>query len=57
MTVQVADQLLRSGAHQYAPDVSCKGAVSPFKALYPHGYIATTTATTTTNSTSSTKAP
>jgi len=48
MTVQVADQLLRNGAHQYAPDVACKGAISPFKALYPHGYTSTTSTSTTT---------
>ncbi len=32
-SVQVADQLLRSGQHQYAPDVACRGAVSPFKSV------------------------
>ena len=33
-TLQVADQLLRSGAHSYAPDVGCKGSLSPFEALH-----------------------
>jgi hypothetical protein len=33
-TVQVADQLLRSGQHQYLPDIACKGSVSPFKSLH-----------------------
>jgi hypothetical protein len=34
MTVTVADQLLRSGQHQYAPDIACKGQVSAFKSLH-----------------------
>ncbi len=33
MSVQVADQLLRSGQHQYFADIACKGSVSPFKNL------------------------
>ena len=32
-TVHVADQLLRSGQHQYVPDIACKGSVSAFKSL------------------------
>jgi len=34
MSVKVADQLLSSGAHQYLPDIACKGSVSVFKALH-----------------------
>jgi hypothetical protein len=34
MSIKVADQLLSSGAHQYLPDLACKGSVSPFKALH-----------------------
>ncbi len=34
MSVQVADQTLRNGQHQYFPDVACKGGVSPFKSLH-----------------------
>lgn len=44
-SIQVADQLLRSGAHQFAPDIACRGGVSPFRAIYPHGYTSTSTAT------------
>jgi hypothetical protein len=33
-TVQVADQTLRSGQHQYSPDIACKGDVSSFKSLH-----------------------
>ena len=51
MSVQVADQLLRSGGHQYAADVACKGQVSAFKVLYPHGYTATTSTSTSTTTT------
>lgn len=42
-TVQVADQLLRSGQHQYAPDIACKGDTSQFKSLH-----LTSTSTSTT---------
>jgi hypothetical protein len=45
-TVKVADQLLRSGAHQYAPDVACKGDVSPFQALYPSSTTSSSTSHT-----------
>ena len=34
MSVQVADQLLSNGQHQYLPDIACKGSVSPFKSLH-----------------------
>jgi len=34
VSVQVADQLLANGQHQYVPDVACKGSVSPFKSLH-----------------------
>ncbi|MDA4118612.1 MAG: hypothetical protein OK455_09740 [Thaumarchaeota archaeon] len=34
MTIQVADQTLRSGQHHYSPDIACKGSVSPFKSLH-----------------------
>ena len=34
-TVQVADQLLRGGQHQYSADVACRGDVSPFRSIYP----------------------
>jgi len=32
-TVLVADQLLRSGQHQYSSDVACNGGVSPYQSL------------------------
>jgi hypothetical protein len=35
-TIQVADQLLRSGQHQYYPDIACKGGASPFNSALPH---------------------
>jgi hypothetical protein len=40
-SVRVADQLLRNGQHQYAPDIACRGTVSPFASLH-----LTTTTTT-----------
>lgn len=43
-TVKVADQLLRSGQHSYAPDVACPGTPSPFQSLH----LAQTTASFTT---------
>jgi hypothetical protein len=42
-SVQVADQLLRSGQHQYYPDIACRGQVSAFKSLH----ISQTSTTTT----------
>jgi hypothetical protein len=41
-TVQVADQLLQNGQHQYVADIACKGDVSAFKSLH-----LTSTTTTT----------
>lgn len=34
VTVRVADQLLRSGQHQYVADIACRGGVSPFASLH-----------------------
>jgi hypothetical protein len=45
-TVQVADQLLRSGQHQYAPDIACSGSASPFRSVYPHGAPSSSTTVT-----------
>jgi hypothetical protein len=48
-SVQVADQLLRSGQHVYSPDVACRGAISAFKSLH-----ITTSRSSTSSSTTST---
>jgi hypothetical protein len=45
--IQVADQLLRSGQHQYSPDIACKGSMSPFRTIYPHGFTSSNSTTTT----------
>jgi hypothetical protein len=45
-TVQVADQLLRGGQHQYSADVACRGGVSPFHTLYPAQTNTTATSST-----------
>jgi len=34
MSVKVADQTLRSGSHNYVPDVACKGSPTPFSLLH-----------------------
>jgi len=43
MPVQVADQLLQSGQHQYVADIACRGQVSAFKSLHLGSTSTTTT--------------
>jgi hypothetical protein len=42
-TLKVADQILRSGEHQYVPDIACRGSQSPFASLH----LSTTTSSST----------
>lgn len=50
-SVRLADQLLRSGQHNYIADIACKNQISEFSSL--HLDRSTTTVTTTTTTTSS----
>jgi len=54
MTIQVADELLRSGSHQYVPNIACKGSVLPFTSMHINNSTSIMSTSTTSSSSTST---